>query len=322
MPLVKTSSYQKAPFFLKNGHWETVYPAIFRRVWGIRYQRERLTLSDGDFVDLDWIRPNKKKLVILVHGLEGNSEKHYMKGMAKVFKNNDWGVLAFNCRSCSGEMNRKLRLYNHGEIGDLGEVVEHALRKNDYQSIVLVGFSMGGSMVLKYVGVNAGQLPKSIKKAVAFSAPVDLKKSIAKLDDPAIAFYRNRFFSKLEPKMRIKAQQFPGVLDIENLNKIEKWEDFDNYFSAPVNGYRDAQDFYYQASAINYMSTISIPTLLVNALNDPILTPESFPYKQFEDHPYVYLETPELGGHVGFSLWLQPYAWSEHRTMEFVNSDV
>ncbi|MEM9824337.1 MAG: alpha/beta fold hydrolase, partial [Bacteroidota bacterium] len=293
MPIVKNTSYQKAPFFLRSGHWETIYPAIFRWVGGIRYQRERLTLSDGDFVDLDWIGPDRNQLALLVHGLEGNSERHYMKGMAKLFDSKNWGVLALNCRSCSGEMNRKLRLYNHGEIGDLGEVIQHALSRKKYESIVLVGFSMGGSIILKYLGVNAKTLPAAIKKAVVFSSPCDLKTSVAILDDPAIAFYRNRFFKMLAPKMRIKAKQFPEVLDIDNLNRITKWEDFDNYFSAPVNGYKDAQDFYYQASAIHFMEPINIPTLLVNALNDPILTPECFPYQMLEQHPFIYLETPK-----------------------------
>lgn len=320
MPLIQKSTYQKAPFFLLNGHWETIYPALFRRVRGIRYRRERFTLSDGDFVDLDWCDNKSEKLILLVHGLEGNSERHYMKGMAKYFDQDSWDILALNCRSCSGEMNRKLRLYNHGEIGDLGEVIDHAMNLNDYKEVVLIGFSMGGSIILKYLGVKANLHPKAIKKAVVFSAPCELGTSVAKLDQPDSAFYRKRFREKLEPKMRYKAKQFPGVLNVDNFGKIEKWEDFDNFFSAPVNGYKDAQDFYYQATALNYMEDINIPTLLVNAKNDPILTPPCFPYQMAEKHSFIYLETPEVGGHVGFSSWRKPFAWSEYRAGEFVNS--
>lgn len=317
MPLIKQSTFSNPPFFQFNGNMQTILPALVRRI-KLTYTRERLELSDGDFVDLDWVYNQSKNLVIISHGLEGNSERHYTKGMASFFAQKKWDVLAWNCRSCSGEMNRKMRMYNHGEIGDIGEVIEHAIDKGSYDNVALIGFSMGGNIVMKYLGVNAGKHPKQIKKAVAFSAPCDLFSSVELLNHPSSSFYRKRFLRMLKPKIKHKAAQFPGVIDFNNYKKIKQWEDFDNFFTAPLNGYKDAADFYYNGSAINFMADISIPTLLVNAINDPILTPACFPKELCASHPYISLEIPEQGGHVGFSVKGKAFAWSEYRAYEFI----
>lgn len=317
MPLIKRSSYPGPPFYQFNGHLQTILPA-FRKIQVIPYERERIELPDGDFLDLDWIDCSSRQLVILTHGLEGNSDRIYIKGMAKAFAEQDWDVIAWNCRSCSGEMNRNLRLYNHGEIGDIGAVIQHALATKDYEEIILIGFSMGGSISLKYGGVNAAVMPSVISKIMAFSTPVDLGSSVSLLDQAQNAFYRKRFLRSLGKKLVEKDRQFPGVIEVSNLKKIRQWTDFDEFFSAPLNGYVNAQDFYTKASAINYMGDIRIPALLVNAKNDPILSKECYPESFCETHPFIYLEQPKHGGHVGFSLANSEYSWSEIRALEFV----
>ena len=316
MPLVSTT-YQHTPFYLRTGHWETIFPAIFRRTRRVNYQRERLELSDGDFLDLDWIKKKNKRLAILVHGLEGNTDRHYMKGMANFLSGNQYDILGMNCRSCSEEMNRHFRLYNHGEIEDLEEVIKHVDKDESYIEIFLVGFSMGGSIILNYLGRRGKEIPKTIKGAATFSAPTDLHDSVKKLDDPSISFYRKRFHRMLSDKIKRKALQFPDRIDISDLNNFEKWSEFDDRYSAPINGYRDAKDFYTQGSANNNIAGIQIPTLLVNALNDPILTPSCFPKVLAEAHPNFHLEITQKGGHVGFSWFGKSYAWSEWRTVEF-----
>lgn len=316
MPIIHKSSYTGPPFYQFNGHLQTILPGMFRKV-EVSYERERFTLSDGDFVDLDWHVHNRHRLALLSHGLEGNSERPYIKGMAKLFAEHGWDVLAWNCRSCSGEMNRNFRLYNHGEIGDFGEVIEHINRTKNYDQIVLIGFSMGGSITLKYLGVHGNQIPDNITKAVAFSTPCDLKSGAEILNEPQNKIYRNRFLKKLKIKLAAKAAQFPGKLDLTKLEDVQIWRDFDNFFSAPVNGYRDADDFYTQASARNFISGITIPTLLVNAQNDPILTPLCSPVEICEPHPHIFLETPRQGGHVGFELPRKQYMWSEYRALAF-----
>lgn len=320
MPVIQKSKYKGPPFYQYNGHLQTVLPAVLRRIDGINYERERFMLSDGDFVDLDWIEKGSKNLVFLSHGLEGNSQRHYMKGMAKIFGEQNWDVVAWNCRSCSGEMNLKPRLYNHGEIGDIAEVIEHIISTKNYEKIVLIGFSMGGNIIMKYLGVHGKNIPSPVYKAIAFSSPTDLKGSANLLNSPKVAFYRKRFLSMLKVKMKIKAERYPHLINFDNFEKIEVWSDFDNYFTAPLNGYENADHFYFEGSPNNFMENISIPTLLVNAKNDPILSLGCFPFERCEKHKFVYLETPNRGGHVGFSTWRKPFAWSEYRALEFVNS--
>ena len=316
MPILR-SAYSGPPAYQYNGHLQTIIPSLTRTVLGVTYERERLTLSDNDFVDLDWIDNSQQRLVVLTHGLEGDSNRQYIRGTAKLFAQNKYDVLAWNCRSCSGEMNRAFRLYNHGEIGDLGEIVTHALKQKNYTEVVMVGYSMGGNITLKYLGVYGKELPDVIKCGIAVSSPTDLGASAVLLDRPANRFYRNRFMKKLIVKLNQKAQRFPGRLDMSKLRQVRQWRDFDNYFSAPVNNYRDADDFYAQASAVNFMAGIAVPTLLLNAQNDPLLSPECSPGWLAETHPFIFLETPRLGGHVGFQIARDVHTYAERRALAF-----
>lgn len=318
MPFLSRSTYPGPPRYQFNGHLQTILPALTRRI-SVPYERERLTLSDGDFLDLDWlVQEGRQRLALLTHGLEGNTDRHYMKGMAQYFFRHGWDVLGWNCRSCSGELNRARRLYNHGEIGDIGEVIAHALQTKNYQEIVLIGFSMGGSITMKYLGVHGKQVPDVIRTGIAFSSPCDLAESVAALALPGNGFYRRRFYNSLKAKITAKAIQHPGLVDLSNFERIQEWRDFDNYFSAPINGYRDAEDFYYQASAQHFMGGIRRRVLLVNAVNDPILPPACTPVELCREHPSIFLEMPRRGGHVGFARPGGGPAWSELRALEFV----
>ncbi|MBD2754725.1 YheT family hydrolase [Spirosoma validum] len=316
MPLVH-SDYPGPPAYQYNGHLQTIIPSLTRQVSGVTYERERLTLSDDDFVDLDWIDTGKDRLAILTHGLEGDSNRQYIRGTAKLFAQHNYDVLAWNCRSCSGEMNRAFRLYNHGEVGDLSEVINHALRTRSYKEVVLIGYSMGGNITLKYLGVQGNMLPDSIKCGIAVSSPTDLGASAVLLDRPLNRFYRNRFMKKLVAKISQKAAMFPGRLDMSKLQEVKQWRDFDEFFSAPVNSYRNADDFYTQASAINFMQGITVPTLLLNAQNDPLLSPECSPDWLAEKHKYFFLETPRTGGHVGFQVNRDSHTYAERRALAF-----
>ncbi|QMW02423.1 YheT family hydrolase [Spirosoma foliorum] len=320
MPLIH-SAYPGPPALQYNGHLQTIIPSLTRKVAGVTYERERLILTDGDFVDLDWIDGGKNRLVVLTHGLEGDSGRQYILGTAKLFAKHGYDVLAWNCRSCSGEMNKEFRLYNHGEIGDLGEVIDHALQTKRYAEIALIGYSMGGNITLKYLGVHGKQLPDAVKQGIAISAPTDLGASAVLLDCPTNRFYRNRFMKKLVAKVSQKADRFPGRLDMSQLRNVKKWRDFDEFFSAPVNSYRDADDFYTQASAVNFMPGITVPTLLLNAQNDPLLSPECSPGWLAESHEHIFLETPRTGGHVGFQIARDEHTYAERRALSFINGN-
>ena len=318
MPVIP-SKIKRSPIWLINGHFQSVYPSLYRKVNGVTYERERLTLKDRDFVDLDWQDQGNDQLLIISHGLEGNSNRQYIKGAAKLFAQNGWDILAWNCRSCSGEMNRAFRLYHHGDIDDITEVIAHAQQRKDYRQISLMGHSMGGSITLKYLGTKGSNLDKNIKSATVFSIPFDLEAGANILNKRSNRLYYDKFLSKLRPKIETKAKAYPGRLDVSNFDRIEVWRDFDEFFSAPMNGYRNADDFYEQSSAIHYIDGINIPTLACNAKNDPILPEECYPTEACSNHPRLYLEIPKTGGHCGF---LQPgdeFAYSERRALEFVN---
>lgn len=314
MPIIP-SAY-KAPYYLFNPHLETVVPSVFRKVTGI-YQRERLELTDGDFLDLDWMQTQRDKLVIISHGLEGNSERHYTKGMASYFFANSWDALAWNCRGCSGEMNRLPRFYHHGATEDLAAVVDHVIKKN-YKQIVLVGFSMGGSMTLKYLGERIP--PKEIKSAITFSVPCNLGSSAAELDKSKNKFYLNRFLKKLEKKVQAKAKQFPKLLSAKNFETIITFREFDTCYTAPLHGFTDADDFYTRASCNPHLENIKLPVLLVNALNDPFLPEACYPIELAKQHPHLHLEMPTRGGHVGFSL-TGKINWMEKRALQFASQN-
>ncbi|HHH49767.1 MAG TPA: alpha/beta fold hydrolase [Saprospiraceae bacterium] len=329
MPIITKTNYTKPPRFQFNGQIQTIWPAVFRKIKGVEYQRERLELEDGDFVDLDWLERScppsglkSKRLVILTHGLEGNSGRHYILGAAKFFYQKGWDALAWNCRSCSGEMNRKLRMYNHGEIEDIGAVIHHAIETRQYEEIILLGYSMGGSISLKYLGVNAATLPAAIKGAIAFSAPCDLRASAEALNESSNWLYRKMFTQRLMKKFAIKDQLFPGVINLDNIKKVKIWKDFDEYFSAPINGYKNADEFYEQASAKNFMQNINVPCLLVNALNDPIIPLSCSPVEMAKEHEYIHLEMPKQGGHVGFGIGSEEFSWMEYRAYEFIESHI
>ncbi|HCZ37623.1 MAG TPA: alpha/beta hydrolase [Cytophagales bacterium] len=311
MPLIQ-SAY-KAPFYLFNPHLETVVPSLFRKVTGA-YQRERLELTDGDFLDLDWMQQQRDRLVIISHGLEGNSERHYTKGMATYFFANGWDALAWNCRGCSGEMNRLPRFYHHGATEDLAAVIDHAIEKN-YKHIVLVGFSMGGSMTLKYLGERFPS--EVIKSAITFSVPCDLGSSASELDKPQNKFYLNRFLKKLEKKIQAKANQFPNLLSAKNFETVTTFREFDTRYTAPLHGFADATDFYTRASCNPHLENIKLPVLLVNANNDPFLPEACYPIELAKQHTNLYLEMPARGGHVGFSLAGNKTNWMEVRALEF-----
>lgn len=316
MPLV--SSPYRAPIGLRSGHAATIYPTLFRRAPEIAVERERLELPDGDFLDLDWSQMGHQRLAIIGHGLEGTSTAKYIRGMAAAFQRRKWDTLAWNCRGCSGEPNRLLRSYHSGVSEDLAAVVNHARAHSQYREIALVGFSLGGNIVLKYLGELGREAPSEIVAAVAFSVPCDLTSSSLRLGDLDNRVYMSRFMSDLKKKVIAKDAQFPGHLDLSGLEKVRTFAEFDDRFTAPLNGFKDARDYWTRASSRPLLPEIRIPTLLVQAGNDPFLPSPCFPRDEAEANPALFLEIPIHGGHVGFVSKGQEY-WSEARACSFAN---
>jgi uncharacterized protein len=310
------SAYQR-PRFLFTAHLETIYPALLRKVEGIKFERERITTPDDDFLDLDCVRQGSRKVVIISHGLEGNSSRAYMQGMARALSGGGFDVICWNFRGCGGEMNRMLRFYHSGATDDLDLVIKHAVSKK-YDEIYLVGFSLGGNLTLKYLGERP-PLPE-IKRAVAFSVPLDLHASCLKISKPANWIYSNRFLKSLKSKVIQKAKIMDG-LDAKGIDKIKTLIEFDDRYTAPIHGFENAMDYYTKCSSIHFLKNIEVPTLLVNAQNDPFLSESCFPEDALRGHGFVKFEKPEFGGHVGFTQFNENgLYWSEVRALSFLKT--
>lgn len=348
MPLIAPSSYEP-PARLWNGHLQTIIPSLFRKV-SIPYVRERIDTPDDDFLDLDWAFPNDESrmkndkwagakidssfrpaariihhsslnsLVVLSHGLEGSSTSPYLAGMVHHLTRQGYTCLAWHYRSCSGQMNRQQRFYHVGETGDLDLVVQYALAKG-YQTIYLIGFSAGGNVTLKYLGEKGERVNPAIKKVVVFSVPVDLMGSSRRLEQWDSLVYNYRFSRTLKRKVLEKAAVMPGVFPTEAIRKARNVREFDDSFTAPMNGFRDVTDYYTRSSSLPFIPAITVPTLIVSAKNDPFLALTCFPENLARELPNVWMEFPEQGGHCGFPSHtggIQGTYWSEERAVEFL----
>jgi len=316
MPII--ASDYKSPLWLFSKHLQTIIPALFRDVkLSIPRQTERVTTPDEDFLDLDWYKVGSEKLVIISHGLEGDARRPYVLGMVKALTEAGFDVLAWNYRGCSGEINKHRRYYHSGETGDLDFVVNQI--PSNYKEIALVGFSIGGNITLKHLGEKGGNLNSRIKVAVTFSVPCHLQSAANHLAKPQNFIYLQRFLKSLSKKIKDKSVFYPD-LDIQGLKKVKNFWDFDERYTAPINGFESAIDYWTKSSSLHYLATIAIPTLLINAKNDPFLTPECFPVKEAEANDLLYLETPAKGGHCGFYSYNKKNTyWSEKRAIEFIN---
>lgn len=321
MPII-SSNYRKPPFYLVNGHLETIVPSLLRKVKGVHYQREKIETPDQDFLNLDWSQVGSDRLLIISHGLEGDSRRHYAMGLVKLFNLRGIDVVVWNNRSCGGEINLRPILYHHGASYDLKTVVDHVVGNHKYRELFLAGISMGGAQTLKYLGENPGSLPWQITRAAVYSTPCNLPASAATLKLKSNQFYKNRFLGKLKNKIRAKALQFPELIDLELLNRVDSFDDFDTHFTAKLHGFKDAHDFYQSVSPDNWISQISIPTLIINALNDPLLGPECYPRQLAEKKAELFLEMPHRGGHTGFLIPKNEFLYVEYRLLEFLTPGV
>ena len=312
----------RAPLLLNNGHLQTLYPSLMRRLSPDLYRRERIDTPDDDFLDLDWARVGSDRLAILSHGLEGSSHRHYMIGMARALNRHGWDALAWNYRGCSGEMNRRLRMYHNGSIDDLDCVIRHASQSGRYQTIALIGFSMGGNLTLVYLGRMQRSLDPRISGAVAFSVPCDLAAGAQELARRKNWLYMRQFLLSLHEKIKMKMAVMPGAIDDAGYDRIRNFKDFDDRYTAPMHGFRDAEDYWTKCSSVRFVPEIRVPTLIVNALDDPFLADGCYPVQAASENRSVCLEMPGSGGHVGFVQFNHEGAyWSEQRAIAFLQQE-
>jgi len=317
MPIIKNSPYNnKKPFYFLNSHFETMIPSLFYKVKDVAYQRERLELDDGDFLDLDWLKCGSEKVMILNHGMEGDSKRHYIKRFSKFFHKKGWDILAWNYRSCSGELNRLAKFYSYGGMSDLATVTKHVLDLN-YSQVVLVGFSMGGGLVTKYLGTQP--IEKRITHGIVFSVSSDVKDSVNAVEKKKHIIYSRLYVNKLKNKLKEKARVFEELRNIP-FKRIKTFKDIHQHYTVPHHNYTNIDQFYEEASSGPHIKNIGVPTLMINALNDPILGKKCYPYEAARANPHFFLETPKYGGHLGFSLIGKDFSYMEIRANEFLQS--
>ena len=330
MPIINSDDY-RPPFWLPDGQSQTIFPSLFRKVEGVNYIRERIPTIDGDFLDIDFLKHDStiessnreqsdrrtvnNSIIILSHGLEGDSSRQYITGMVRNFNAHGFDCIAWNFRSCSGEMNQTKTFYHSGATDDLETVLKHSLSKG-YNKIYLVGFSLGGNLTLKYLGEKGQNLYPEIQKAITFSVPLHLSSSSKKIG----WLYTKRFNKSLINKILEKSQRFPEFqIDTSNIAKIKTLKDFDDAYTSQLHGFIDAEDYYERNSSLYFLDKINIPTLIVNAQNDPFLSEECFPFEKIKSMEKVYFQAPKMGGHCGFyPADYQGVLWSEKRALEWV----
>ncbi len=315
MPFLEHCSY-RTPVHLGR-HFQTIYPSFFSKAPDANYQREKLSLDDGDFLYLDWapVDTPSDQLLIICHGLCGSTHRHYCLSMVHAFRQKGIPCLAWNYRGTGQVENQTSRITCNNSTDDLHRVVLHAIEKG-YKRIYLSGFSMGGNLVMLYLGRERKILPPEVKGGIAICAPIDSSASIDATHKALFGIYEQHFLKKMKQRILSVANLYPGF-DFTNTMKAHSFREFDNAFTAPTQGFKDAEDYYNTSSAIPYLSQIDRPTLLLNPRNDPLLTPRCYPKQAAKDSQFFYLEIPHDGGHCGFLTKKGREWWPAERALQF-----
>jgi predicted alpha/beta-fold hydrolase len=322
MPLIHANF--RSPWWMPGGHMQTLLPVIMRPLKPAD-QTFLIELPDGDQVAADFYpalnidtqtTSARNKLLIVTHGLEGSSRQPYVLGICHAAQQNKFDVLAWNLRGCGDIDNRLPKLYYSGCSEDLDAIITWA-EQQDYKDIYLAGYSLGGNVVLKWLGEQGTAAnDRHIKCVATASVPVDLKGCVQTLDHWGKMIYRQRFVSDMKERLRRKAKKFPGVIDLSNLSNVKTLADYDEFFSAPLNGFKNADELYKKCSAKHFLQGITVPTLLVSATNDPFLSDSCFPRTLAQEHPLLTLELTRTGGHVGY-LSHKGEWWMDRRFLDF-----
>ena len=319
MPLLPDPPYLP-PFWFRESHMNTAVPALFRRVTGMPPVRpERVELHDGDFVDLHRLdRPESDRLMLALPGMGGFAIRPYMRGMLKHFYQNDWNAVGLNYRGAAEHLNRKVSSYHMGSTEDVHEVLQYLVAQRPWQTIVLVGFSMGGNLVLKYFGEGRTDIPAAAKTGVAFAVPSDIPATNDQLNKGLNKLYVLHFIDLLYRKLRQKRHMHPDF-NPPWLMPFD-FKTFDDKYTGPLHGYRDAQHYWSSVNAAQFIPRLDRPVLLVNSRDDSFLPPAAYPVDLANESAQLYFERTDYGGHCGFVTKKlsgpHPY-WSEERALRW-----
>lgn len=312
---VQPSDY-RAPWWLPGGHLQTLVPRYIRRL-SLTGEMKSIDLPDGDrlYAELHRSANPEAPLLILSHGLEGSARSGYILGTARAALARGWSVLAWNLRSCGEHLNRTPRIYHSGCSDDLDAVISWA-RSQGFKRLHLGGFSLGGNVTLKWLGEQgAAARERGVEAAVTASVPLDLLACVITLERPSNGLYHKHFVRSMKRRLRAKAAQFPEHFELKRLDHLSTLWALDEHYTAPLNGFRDAADYYARCSSLGFLSGIEVPTLLVTAQNDPFFNARCFPLDQAKNQPSLVFEAPQTGGHVGFWQGANGW-WLEHRFLQ------
>jgi predicted alpha/beta-fold hydrolase len=305
-------------WWLSNPHLQTLWPVMFRWRPKPSLERERLELPDGDFVDVDWTG-NGERLALILHGLEGGSSSPYARGLVSALARRGYRAGVLHFRSCSGSLNRLPRNYHSGDTADLAYVASRLVARRGCRSLSLVGFSLGGNVLLRWLAEMGADAP--VVAAAAVSVPFLLNEVAARLERGLSRLYQWRLVSALKRKMRLKFASRPLPSDIADFAAARTFYQFDDTVTAPLHGFADADDYYARASCRPVLGGVRRPTLIIHALDDPFMVPGVVPQAR-ELSPQTRLEISAGGGHVGFIAGAIPGVaryWLEERIPDYLD---
>ena len=319
MPLA--NSQFRSAWWLPNAHLQTVWSTFFRRRPALALETERVTLDDGDFIELAWLgKDTDFPLVLLLHGLEGSVNSPYAKGLMQRLSQAGYAVCFFHFRGCSGELNHHVRSYHSGDTGDLQQVIKHIHSQGQRKIYALVGFSLGGNVLLKWLGEQGAAA--QVKRAVAISVPFVLDDAARRMNHGLSRLYQRHLLSRLHKKYqeKFRRQSSPLKVDVTQLNTFYK---FDDQVTAPLHGFEGVDDYYRRSSSRQFIPKIGVPTLLIHASDDPFMYPTTVPDAS-ELPPTVTLELSAAGGHVGFVSGRWPWRacyWVDERVVSWLTHE-
>ena len=311
----------KPSLILRNPHLQTIYPVFFRKVDRRKFVREKISTWDEDFLHVDHYSTDDSndKCVILIHGMEGHSQRKYMLSMTNHLLDNGCDCFCVNLRGCSGEPNRKPVNYNAGQTEDLDSVVKYVKNKGKYKSISLIGFSLGGNLTLKYLGEHKFKSVQWIDKAATASVPIDLKACSMTLEKRSNVLYLNKFVKDFKEKVECKGKAFLETEPYQSLPAFNTVYEFDAHYTAPLSGFKSVEEYYQSASAKNYLHGIKTPTLFVSSYDDPFLNNNC--YFDPNLNPNISCCYTQWGGHMGFMENLRNRInFFEKKVLEFFES--
>lgn len=291
-------------WWLPGPHLPTLWAALVRRRPRPDLRRERLELDDGDFVELCWTGSEHGPLVVILHGLEGSCRSRYAAALLERLEAHGWGGVLMQFRGCSGEVNRLARSYHSGDTEDLRFLLGNLRRRFPERVMMAVGYSLGGNVLLKYLGETGAA--SGLRAAAAVSVPYDLAAAAWRLDRGLSKFYQWHLVRSLRRKVREKFARRSAPIALDRLAEWKTFWSFDENVTAPLHGFRDADDYYTRSSCRHYLKSIVSPTLLLHARNDPFLYPDVIP-QAHELPESITLYTAAAGGHVGFVAGRNPF---------------